>query len=111
MVPVLSTTYISSGGQPDVIYESTHCWSSGQLRVKPMNRGVFSGTCQVGGLFHDGTLGRELVVKSSRRGKLSLIGGRTFTLPLSLYLGVGGFSGPDEDCAGFRADENREGTP
>ena len=42
MVPVFSITYISSGGQPDVMYERTHCWRRGQERVKPMNSGVFS---------------------------------------------------------------------
>src|SRR6266536_179605 len=84
---------MSSGGHPAAIYERTHCCSMGQLRVKPMKRGVFSGMCGEGGLFHDATAGSLPVVRSAMRGKLSLIGGRTLAFVLSLYFGNSGSAG------------------
>jgi len=57
--------------------------------VKPMNRGVFSGTCGSGGLFHVGLLGRsEGVFAVAARGKLSTMGGAGSGL--GLYIGLGG---------------------
>lgn len=44
MVPVFSTMYMSSGGQPAVTWETTVCCSKRQFLVNPINRGVFSGT-------------------------------------------------------------------
>jgi hypothetical protein len=50
-----------------------------------MNKGVFSGTWEAGGLFQEGIAGRSpRVVNDSARGKSSLIGGLFLTDEMSL---------------------------
>jgi hypothetical protein len=58
------------------------------LRVKPMNKGVFSLICGDGGLFQDGILGKSFRdLRLCPMGKLSSIGGYFFSSEKSLYLG------------------------
>jgi hypothetical protein len=58
------------------------------LRVKPMNKGVFSLICGDGGLFQDGILGKSFRdLRLCPMGKLSSIGGYFFSSENSLYLG------------------------
>lgn len=76
IVPVFSTTYMSEGGHPAVMYETTTCCSTGQLRVKPMSRGVGCRTWFLGGAFHDGTGGIfENELSKAASGKVSTTGG------------------------------------
>ena len=87
ITPVFSMTYMSSGGHPEVIYETTTCCSRRQLRVKPMKRGVLSGTCFEGGKFHFGTGGKSAGDRAeAAKGKLSMMG-RDFGGDCGLYFG------------------------
>jgi hypothetical protein len=65
-----------------------NCKGVHTLRVKPINKGVFSSICGDGGLFHDGIFGKSfLEVRLCPMGKLSSIGGYVFSCEKSLYLG------------------------
>lgn len=58
------------------------------MRVKPMNKGVFSSICGDGGLFQDGILGKSFRdLRLCPMGKLSSIGGYFFSSEKTLYLG------------------------
>jgi hypothetical protein len=58
------------------------------LRVKPMNKGVFSLICGEGGLFQDGIIGKSFRdLRPCPMEKLSSIGGYFFSSEKSLYLG------------------------
>lgn len=57
--------------------------------MNPINKGVFSGTCGSGGVFHEGIGGRsEDVSAEAARGKLSTMSGAG--LGCGLYIGAGG---------------------
>lgn len=57
-----------------MIYDTTACCRIRQFRVKPMNRGVRSGTCDRGGTFQLGMDGSSsLLAAAAARGKLSTI--------------------------------------
>ena len=76
-----------------MMYDSTHCCSRGQLRVKPMNSGVFSAACGLGGLFHDGIAGSFPFSWPATSGKLSVMGiVSSTTVGFFRYLGPGGRS-------------------
>lgn len=57
-----------------MMYDTTACCNIRQFLVKPMNKGVFSGTWVFEGTFHDGIGGMSsLVCAEAARGKLSTI--------------------------------------
>jgi hypothetical protein len=72
------------------------------FRVNPIKRGVFSATCGVGGLFHDGTAGSRIPdLALAKSGKLSVMRGDTFTLSLFLDMALGRLtSGPKSASTG-----------
>ncbi len=59
IVLVFLTTYISSGRHPAVAHDTMVCCNSAQFLVSPINSGVCSRMCGLGGRFHGGVGGRS----------------------------------------------------